>query len=580
MDIRKTLLVLFLCVPLLMQAQTPPSVPIYSYSVPTGGYAANGNLTAYTDSVTGTWSAQYDSLNRLTGACVTPCTSNSLVLGWDYDSFGNRKDQTVSGAYSVPVASAWAHYDLLPNGSPDPNPRNRMTSNQNSPAEASIGYDGAGNMTVDGINQMMYDAENRICALKKLDTGQITEYLYDADGNRVAKGHPAGSDSTLSCPTGVGDFVPDATYIVGQNGEQVSELDGSGNWKHSNVYAEGNLLATYDQEGSQQLLHFNITDPLGTKRVQASSSGASEQTCVSMPFGDAPLCTGATEHFFTGKERDTESGLDYFKARYYGSSFGRFGTPDPSGLFFADPSDPQSLNLYAYARNNPLQNIDPTGLDCVYLNDAGTGVDRDANGNVTGIDHHSNSGECAENGGYWAPGNVNEKDSSAVQTSSDSDMIAIKSTTQGQNAVSIANCMGCSTKNADGTLMGAMTQTFGTQTPIDVALLGTLLSPQLKGYDPNRHYIGPYHPPAPPKLTDDPGCYGAPDAASDIHNIRRHNYQASLQGSTDGQFGQSIWQNTTQGNRPFGNAAADTGFNAAFLGLDDAVAVANCLQGR
>jgi RHS repeat-associated protein len=56
---------------------------------------------------------------------------------------------------------------------------------------------------------------------------------------------------------------------------------------------------------------------------------------------------------FTGKERDQESGNDYFGARYYGSSMGRFLSPDPSGLVYADPKNPQSLNLYAYVLNNP-----------------------------------------------------------------------------------------------------------------------------------------------------------------------------------------------------------------------------------
>jgi RHS repeat-associated protein len=103
---------------------------------------------------------------------------------------------------------------------------------------------------------------------------------------------------------------------------------------------------------------------------------------------------------FTGKERDAESGVDYFGARYYGSSMGRFMSPDPSGLLAQNPADPQSWNMYAYARNNPLINIDPTGLDCVYANDAGNGVES--------IDHDSNSGECGQNGGSWAPGYVNQ----------------------------------------------------------------------------------------------------------------------------------------------------------------------------
>jgi RHS repeat-associated protein len=72
----------------------------------------------------------------------------------------------------------------------------------------------------------------------------------------------------------------------------------------------------------------------------------------------------ATEQHFTGKERDSESGLDYFGARYMSSSMGRFMSPDPSGLYYADPRNPQSLNLYTYGLNNPLSNIDPTGLTC------------------------------------------------------------------------------------------------------------------------------------------------------------------------------------------------------------------------
>jgi RHS repeat-associated protein len=63
---------------------------------------------------------------------------------------------------------------------------------------------------------------------------------------------------------------------------------------------------------------------------------------------------------FTAKERDNESGLDYFGARYYGSSMGRWMSPDKP---FADQhaSNPQSWNLYSYVRNNPLSSIDDNG---------------------------------------------------------------------------------------------------------------------------------------------------------------------------------------------------------------------------
>jgi RHS repeat-associated protein len=77
-----------------------------------------------------------------------------------------------------------------------------------------------------------------------------------------------------------------------------------------------------------------------------------------------------TEHFFTGKERDTESGNDYFGARYFESSMGRFLSPDPLLVqmlkprsFLAHIGNPQTWNKYAYVLNNPLIAIDPDGLD-------------------------------------------------------------------------------------------------------------------------------------------------------------------------------------------------------------------------
>jgi RHS repeat-associated protein len=70
---------------------------------------------------------------------------------------------------------------------------------------------------------------------------------------------------------------------------------------------------------------------------------------------------------YTGKERDAESGNDYFGARYYASSMGRFMSPDWSAkqepVPYAKLDNPQSLNLYAYVLNNPLDKTDPDGHD-------------------------------------------------------------------------------------------------------------------------------------------------------------------------------------------------------------------------
>jgi RHS repeat-associated protein len=81
--------------------------------------------------------------------------------------------------------------------------------------------------------------------------------------------------------------------------------------------------------------------------------------------GRSTVGSDSNRYKFTGKERDNESGLDDFGARYYTSSIGRFMTPDwaamPSAVPYAVFSDPQSLNLYTYVRNDPLSHADADG---------------------------------------------------------------------------------------------------------------------------------------------------------------------------------------------------------------------------
>ena len=169
----------------------------------------------------------------------------------------------------------------------------------------------------------------------------------------------------MSCDITTNGFAQTTGYVVGPGGEQLTEVDANNNWRHTNIYAGGKLIGTYDGTVSAPTLHYYFDDPLGTRRAQANSAGVLEAVYVSLPFGDGYAANTAddpTENHFTGKERDVESGNDYFLARYYGSSTGRFLSPDPSGLYYADPGDPQSLNLYEYVMNNPLTMIDPDGL--------------------------------------------------------------------------------------------------------------------------------------------------------------------------------------------------------------------------
>jgi len=86
------------------------------------------------------------------------------------------------------------------------------------------------------------------------------------------------------------------------------------------------------------------------------------------PYGELHWTSGSdpgNHYLFTGKERDTETGLDYFGARYYDSAMGRFLTPDwadkPTAVPYANYGNPQSLNLYAYVQNKPTTVEDPDG---------------------------------------------------------------------------------------------------------------------------------------------------------------------------------------------------------------------------
>jgi RHS repeat-associated protein len=159
-------------------------------------------------------------------------------------------------------------------------------------------------------------------------------------------------------------------YNIPSN-EQFTELGMDPNqsamaWEHTNIWAAGRLLGTYDTDG----LHFYFDDPLGTRRAQSDYAGVLEQTCASLPSGNAEPCKPTpTEHLFTGKERDTESGLDYFGARYYGSNMGRFMSPDPIKITEDRVANPSTLNLYEYAANNPLKYVAPDGQDITYFYD-------------------------------------------------------------------------------------------------------------------------------------------------------------------------------------------------------------------
>ena len=118
------------------------------------------------------------------------------------------------------------------------------------------------------------------------------------------------------------------------------------------------------------------TDHLGSTRVTTDSNGAVRSRDDYLPFGEEIGNVGAgrtstpgyststdVRQKFTSKERDTESSLDFFEARYFSSQEGRFTSPDSKIINGDNLVDPQRHNLYAYTRNNPLNAVDPDGKD-------------------------------------------------------------------------------------------------------------------------------------------------------------------------------------------------------------------------
>lgn len=370
---------------------------LYSYQL---GYDADGNVNSDTDSLTGNWTYTYDTLDRLAGGSTTQTGNPTPNYCWSYDPFGNRTQQEASslsfqsgsgGPTSCQPQSGGTLATIISSYGTD----NRVASTNARGTNSVPYYDDAGNMMTDGVNSYLYDADGRICAVAStaIDGMTIlTGYLYDADGVRIGKG----SISAWSCDPTVNGYQPLQDFVIGSSGAPVSEVgvdsdDGTLTAQRTYVYAGGKLIATYNPDG----LHFRATDWLGSLRASTDAQGTLQSNSSTLPFGDQFTATGnpADKYDFTGKERDAESGNDYFGARYYSSSMGRWMSPDPSVLDFADLSNPQSLNLYSYVLNNPLKFTDIDGLVCHW--DDGTQDDLPENGGATWVD-------CLKQGGTWS----------------------------------------------------------------------------------------------------------------------------------------------------------------------------------
>jgi len=306
------------------------------------GASDNGNVQSIDNcrDTNRTVTYAYDSLNRVQSATTqgTTCTpgcwgqlfghmsGNQYVSG--YDSWGNLHEITATQGSATTLSQT-------------------MTNNNQF---VGMTYDSAGNLTNDGGGHTYtYDSENRLAG-----TAGWT-YVYDGDGKRIKK--------CSSCSTSSGGTL----YWMGNGTEALVESNLAGTLTYEYIFFSGKRVARRDNTGNPPTYYF--ADHLGSTDVVAGSGGVVKNESDYYPFGGEVVISntlGAVQNYkFTGKERDGESGLDNFGARHFGSSLGRFMTPDwsakPQGVPYAVLHDPQSLNLYAYVQNNPLNRTDPDG---------------------------------------------------------------------------------------------------------------------------------------------------------------------------------------------------------------------------
>lgn len=296
----------------------------YSYTATAGASGTgttdgnSGQLMSITSNPASTINGQarnqaftYDDVGRV----VTATGWSQWQRRYAYDRWGNR-----TGVWDATMGGNQIQSTTLQQqpGAPAGVPSNRATTITNNGAPTTQTYDGAGNLSGDGVHSYQYDGEGRLATV---DNGAAT-YFYDA-GNQRLKKVTGGS----------------TTYYVWEGAQVIAE------YNNAPAGAGGNS--------------YYLADRLSNRMV-TDSNGAFKGTQDHQPFGEEGGTSGTSEkHRFTNYERDSESNTDYAMNRQYEMGNGRYKQPDIVG---GSIGDPQSLNRYAYSLNDPVNVADPSGL--------------------------------------------------------------------------------------------------------------------------------------------------------------------------------------------------------------------------
>ena len=326
---------------------------------PPENYFYTGQLTKVVNLLSGqekTRHFTYDSLGRLTGADRGSFAADgfggvSFVADWSqsyaYDRFGNRTGVAVSNAQGSNTPADGIQsltYDSQ---------TNRITS-------AGFVYDPAGNQLQNNTGQsFVYDAAGRLAKVQnQAGTTTLATHIYGASNQRLIT--QTGSDTS----TDKTYYVWEGDSVIAEYVEQTSAT--MPKWSKNYIYFGGRLLATESPNGSGEIIHYHHPARFGTKVITNNLDTTTLQQ-TTLPFGtviDAETSSGianVTNRRFTSYDRSSTTGLDYAVNRYYDPRQGRFTQVDPLGMAAANLADPQTLNMYSYCGNDPVNRVDPDG---------------------------------------------------------------------------------------------------------------------------------------------------------------------------------------------------------------------------
>jgi RHS repeat-associated protein len=319
-------------------------------------YDPNSNVSQilYPNTVTGTYTL--DDSDRLMGISFAAGGTTLLSLTYTRDN-GNRVTGDGTNTYGYGANTNWL-------------------TNYNSPSSPNYAYDGADHPTqLPGGSNQAYDNADELCWTASTSgtcgsppTGATT-YAYDNKGNRTARS-AGGATTGLSYDAANRLLTYGGSASYGYDGDgrrmsrTISGATAQQTWSTagglpllmqdgSTSYIAGAGGTPLEQISGSTVLYYH-EDELGSVRLLTNSSGASAGTASYDPYGN-PSTTGTTTPFgFAGEYTDSESGFVYLRARYY--------DPATAQLISHDPVAGMTHEPYTYSADDPLNEVDPSGL--------------------------------------------------------------------------------------------------------------------------------------------------------------------------------------------------------------------------